>query len=358
MSPILMRYIARTVLAAAGLVVAVLAGLVALFGLVGEAADIGKGGYGLAEAALYVLLTLPSQIAPLIPSAGLIGVLLGLGGLARCGELTAMRAAGLSVTGIMAAVLLAGLALVGTAAVVDETVGAPARQLAKVRRAELRGEQLGLGTRYGLWMRDGTRILHARHAAAADRLQGVELFELGPGRRLLTVTRARAARYDTHERAWVLEDAARTRLAAEGPVRIDRHARLRVRLRVDPDLVQALAVRPHELTVRGLREYVAYLEGNGLDARPYALALWLKLAAPLAGLAMMALGVPFVLGPLRQRGAGARLFAGAVVGIGFLIALRAANHAALAYGLPPWLAAFAPLALVAALGGWALARAR
>ena len=358
MSPILVRYVARAVLAASGLVLAVLAGLVALFGLVGEAADIGKGGYGLGEAVLYVLMVLPSQLVPLVPSAGLIGVLLGLGGLAARSELTAMRAAGFSVAGIVGAVLAGGLVLVGAAAAVDELAGAPARQLAEARRAALRGEQLSLGTRYGLWMRDGARILHARHAASPERLLGVELLELGPERRLVRIARAREARYDAARGAWLLLEVRETRLTADGTVRTARHGRLLTQVRVAPGLVRALAVEPWELTLRGLRDYVAYLRGNGLDARPYELAFWLKVLAPLSGLAMMALGVPFVLGPLRRRGAGARLFAGALAGIAFLIVLRAANHAALAYGLPPALAAAAPLALVAAAGAWALARVR
>ena len=358
MSPILLRYVARSVLAASGLVLAVLAGLVALFGLVGEVSDLGKGAYGLGEAVLYVLLVLPSQLVPLVPSAGLIGVLLGLGGLAARSELTAMRAAGLSVAGIVGAVVAGGAVLVGAAAAVDELAGAPARQLAEARRAALRGEQLSLGTRYGLWMRDGDRILHARHAVSPERLLRVELLELGPQRRLARILRAREARYDTGRGVWVLLEARETRFAADGTVRTARHGRLVTQVRVAPGLVRALAVEPWELTLRGLRGYIGYLRGNGLDARPYELAFWLKLLAPLSGLAMMALGVPFVLGPLRRRGTGARLFAGALAGIAFLILLRAANHAALAYGLPPLLAAAAPLALVAAAGAWALARVR
>jgi lipopolysaccharide export system permease protein len=73
---------------------------------IGELNDVGQGQYTLAKAAVYVLLTVPRRFYEMFGYAALIGSLLGLGGLAASGELTALRAAGLSKLRICASVAL------------------------------------------------------------------------------------------------------------------------------------------------------------------------------------------------------------------------------------------------------------
>ena len=73
------RYIARTFLAACLLIMAVLAVLLSLFELIAQLEDVGRGGYGLGSALLFVLLTLPGRLLDLLPVATLLGGIVALG---------------------------------------------------------------------------------------------------------------------------------------------------------------------------------------------------------------------------------------------------------------------------------------
>ena len=68
MTTLLGRYIARTVIAGSVLVLAVLLSLNTLFAVTREFGSTGQGDYGVAEALLYVLLTVPADIYELFPA--------------------------------------------------------------------------------------------------------------------------------------------------------------------------------------------------------------------------------------------------------------------------------------------------
>ena len=111
------RLVAMAVLSAVAMTWITIVGLDAFRIFIVELNDVGQGQYTLTKAATYVLLTVPRRFYEMFGYAALIGVLLGLGGLANSGELTALRAAGLSKLRICASVALAlGLLTLGLAA--------------------------------------------------------------------------------------------------------------------------------------------------------------------------------------------------------------------------------------------------
>jgi hypothetical protein len=93
---LLERYIAVATVKALGVVSAGLTSLFSLLEFVDQLHDVGKGHYRLIDALVYVLLTAPARILQLMPAAMLFACLFALGALATRGELTAMRAGGLS----------------------------------------------------------------------------------------------------------------------------------------------------------------------------------------------------------------------------------------------------------------------
>ena len=90
------RYIGATVASATLLAWLAIVVLEALFVLLGQIADIGRGDYGFADALLFVALGVPTRAWQAFPMAALIGVVLGLGNLAAQFELDAFRLAGCS----------------------------------------------------------------------------------------------------------------------------------------------------------------------------------------------------------------------------------------------------------------------
>ena len=98
------RYLTGKCLAAITTVVAVLAALTVLFALI-EELDEDNAHYGFGQALQYLLLTMPRRVEELLAYGVFIGLLLALGDLSEGGELTAMRAAGVSPGRIMLALL-------------------------------------------------------------------------------------------------------------------------------------------------------------------------------------------------------------------------------------------------------------
>ena len=92
---LLSRYLMRTILSSAALVLAVLLALAALFQFIGNLDDV-QGDFGIPQALLYSALRLPQISFEMLPMAALIGSLLGLGSLANSSELVVMRTAGWS----------------------------------------------------------------------------------------------------------------------------------------------------------------------------------------------------------------------------------------------------------------------
>lgn len=90
------RLVAISVLGSLLTVWLVLTGFDAVTQFLRQLGSVGKHGYTVTDAVVYVLVTFPRRAYEMFGNAALIGGLLGLGSLAGSGELTALRAAGLS----------------------------------------------------------------------------------------------------------------------------------------------------------------------------------------------------------------------------------------------------------------------
>ncbi|HEX5637225.1 MAG TPA: LPS export ABC transporter permease LptG [Gammaproteobacteria bacterium] len=352
---ILERYIAGTVIGGTLMALLVLGSLLAFVDFVSELDDVGQASYTLTNAFTYVLLGMPGHMYELFPTAVLIGALMSLGTLASSNELVAMRAAGISVASISRWTLQAGLFLAVLVALTGEyLVPISERQAQSVRASALK-ENITLGGKHGFWIRDGQRYLHAKTVYNDMKLGNVFIYEMDDKIHLQRVTYAQSAVYEDDN--WVLHDARRTIFDAND-VTTELHDTMPWPDLLNPDLFSVLSVQPENMSVIDLYRYSQYLKSNDLDAGQYILAFWVKVVTPLASMAMLLIALPFVFGSSRSGSAGARMLIGLLLGIGFFIANKAINHAGQVYGLPPFLSAAVPIALVTMMGIIAMRRVR
>ena len=158
------RLVAMAVLGAVLLTWAVLVSLDAFRVFVSELDDVGTGDYTLTKAAVYVLMTVPRRVYEMFGYAALIGSLLGLGGLANSGELTALRAAGLSKLRISASVALGLGVLTMLVAVLGETLAPVGDRRAQALLLSAKSSDVALARGGTLWARDGDNVIGARRA--------------------------------------------------------------------------------------------------------------------------------------------------------------------------------------------------
>ncbi|MBS0461377.1 MAG: LPS export ABC transporter permease LptG [Proteobacteria bacterium] len=351
------RLVARAVLASLGLVWAVLLGFDAIVAFANQLDDLGKGGFTLGHAVLYVVCTIPRRAYELFPWAALIASLLGVGGLAATSELTALRSAGISRLRICLGAV-AGLALVTLVMMVSaETIGPWGEQTAEAIQVSAKTGDLMVGKGGGIWARDGQSFVNARGGAKRLRGQGreridlldVRVFAFADDGVLQSFTHADKAQYDQHR--WTLVNVDRTAFVGSNVTRStaatqDWPTGLR------PQTVLAGVQPPRYQPTRELRSNIAYMQRNKVDAGEYQNAFWARRAYPLNVLAMCLAVLPFAFGQLRSGGFGKRLFVGILCGMGFFLLQRFTQNIATIYHLPLAGAHLGPPLLALVVSRW------
>ena len=348
------RYVGAHVVVATLLSLLVLLSLFLFGALVDDLGKVGRGDYTLLRSLQYVALTAPRLAFSLFPVAAVVGSLLGLGLLAANSELIVLRTAGVSVAEIVRAVLKAGALLMVAALLLGELVAPLAERVAERRRADaLAGGGAEARGGPGFWMRDGDSFIHVRRALGPERPADVSVYEFDAARRLRVASHAREARFV--DGRWRLSEVSQTRFdGEETSARVLRHARWGAGF--TPELVELAASRPEALPALGLFRTIRHLRRSGVRTEPLELALWTRLAYPLATGVMVFLAVPMVLGRPRGIGLGARMVVGVFLGVAFHVVDQTTGQVSLIYGLSPPLAALAPTALFLGAGLWMLRR--
>ncbi len=349
------RYIYRTVLFYAALSLAVLMTLGALFVFISQQTDIGVGNYGAGDAIIFTLLNLPEQAFELLPIGAMIGALMGLGELAAGSELVVTRASGVSVWRIAVPVALAGVTLSLAMYAIGEYVAPPLAQLAKRDKTTSKLADVSFAGTGSAWVKDGNLILRVQTGEVDQGFAGVSLFELD-GNRLRSVKRAqRISVADPGH--WRLQNVEITRFGGD-QVDSDRLAEQSMNSSVNPDFLALAATDPDLLTLHGLWSYIEHLRRNSLGTAVYEIGFWSRVARIFAVIVVTLLALPFVFGPLRTTGAGARTVIGILLGVVFFLITGMVEKGGQLFGLNPALVGWLPTAVIGCCTLIAIARTR
>lgn len=345
------RYIWQAVLTPALAVLGILVLLDALFGFVFEIESL-RNDYQVWQALQFVLTTLPRRLAEFLPMGILLGALFGLGLLANSGELTVMRASGVSSTRIAWWVLRPVIMLLLLGFVIAEYVAPHTEQIAQSNKALAESGGETLRTLSGLWHREGDEFIHVSAVEPNGVLHGVTRYRFDDRHRLVESQFIRRAIYLDGQ--WVLEDIRGSRV---NPETIDSYRQDEGiwRVGLTPEVLSVLILKPDQLAVVKLYEYASYLRDQGLNAGEYLLVFWQKIAQPFATIGMVMIAVSFIFGPLRQVSMGLRMTAGIMAGLAFHYGQQFFGHMSLVFDGSPMWAALMP-ALICLLAGVVLLR--
>jgi LPS export ABC transporter permease LptG len=302
---------------------------------------------------------LPAALHDTLPIVMLVATIFLFLTLSRNHELTAMKAAGLSLYRISLPVLLLGLAVTASAGVFQELVLPHLNELGEeVEQVKIRGQlPRHLRSRERLWMRTGdTRFyrIELLHPGTND-MWGVTVLELDREFRLLQRLDARRAHWT--EAGWELTEGAFREIRPDGQVRTVPFAYTALDLKEEIDDFTRAQKTVRRMSFLELRDYVARLEATGFQVQKYLVELYAKLSFPLINLVMVLVAIPFALQSPRS---------GRLAGIGLAIAIMAAylvvHFTCLALAradlLPPLLAAWTANVIFLGLGVSLLLRAR
>jgi lipopolysaccharide export system permease protein len=302
---------------------------------------------------------LPAWLHDGLPIVMLVATIFLFLTLTRNHELTALKAAGVSLYRISAPILVLGVGVAVLAAVFQETVLPLINERGdEVDRVKIRGQlPRHMQSRSRLWLRGAdTRFYRVELLApGTSDLYGVTILELTPDFRLQSRLDARQAHWSGD--AWELKDGAFREANAEGQIESVPFNLTTLNLTERIEDFTQIQKPVSAMSYRELSDYVRKLEAAGFHARKYLVELYAKLAFPLVNLIMVLVAIPFALqAPRSTRLVGVAL--AIVILVGYVVVHQSAVALARADLLPPVLAAWTANVIFLGLGLSLLARAR
>ncbi len=334
------RYIALSVLQSMFIVIFVLLAILTFAEFVDELAKTGRGAYDVLQAAIYVFFSVPRLLYEIFPPASLLGTLMGLGTLAGSSELTAFRAAGVSINRMVVSVLKVALIVMAAVIVIGEFIAPPAETFAETKRSLAFTEGKVLETKKGFWVREGDHFIQMNKMIPGIGAGDIQIYTLDEHQQLVMRMQAESAKY-LQKNAWLLEQVVQENVSLEGVV-FSQYEKLPWQSLLEPEILQTVVINPQTMSLTTLYTYSQFLQANDIESRAFVQAFWTKIMAPISVVTMVLLAVPFIFGPLRSVSSGHRIMIGTLMGIGFYILGQVANYIGLVYEFNPLLTAVTP----------------
>ena len=340
MFKILDLYIGRTIIATSSLVLATFVGLSAIIKYVEQLRKVGEGTYDLLQALLYVLLSIPRDIEMFFPMAALLGALIGLGMLASSSELVVMQAAGFSKLDIGLSVLKTAVPLMIMVTLLGQWGAPQAQKAARDLRAFATSGGAIMSVRTGVWARDANDFIFIGKVEDS-KIYGMNMWRYDDDKRLESVVYAAEVEY-VSDNTWMMKDVQLTEMVDEVEISKQSLPEYSWTTSLAPDKLAVVTVKPEELSLGGLYDYVTYLKASEQDPSRYELAFWRKVTQPFSIAVMMLMALSFIFGPLRSVTMGARILSGVIAGFTFYISSEFFGPLSLVYNIPPVFGAVMP----------------
>jgi lipopolysaccharide export system permease protein len=363
------RYILSEWLKIFGLSIAVTLGLLVLNDMYSNFGDLMDFDVGLQQMFIYYGVLVPSFIPVVLPIALLLSLLFSLGNLHRNNEFVALRACGFSIGRITVTIWISGVVLSAVllflnARIVPWSVEQSRQMWENMEFAEV-SETRELG-QVGMIptltfdnRRDNRLWLMNRFDQAAYRGFGVNVYKLDDQRRELERIVARDAYYDDFYREWVFLDGRRLFFnPEEGDITrsLPFDQLIDESLEETPQTMILFSKRPRDLSLYEIRRVLELMDAENPQAAAFQVRYHSILAAGFSSLIIVGLAIPFA-----TTGVRVNPMVGISKSIGLFLLYYLLDNFARVFGereiLLPWVAAWFPGIVMAALAVWLFRRA-
>ncbi len=368
------RHLLREWLQILGLVLAATCGLLLVQILYDDFRDLRDFGARGTVLWRYLLVTMPSLLAVVLPLALLVSLLYVLGKLQRANEITAMRAAGVGFARLTAPIWMVGLICCGISWWINTSIVPWSVEESRAMKDELEFRHQTsnalppdrVGAVYSVAFDNPLEHrmwFFNRYSKSTHRGYGVSVSELDSKRREMSRITAGEAWFDAARNGWIFRKGRKLvyseetgEMTGSKPFEEDEH--FEPKYREQPSLMLLIDRKPTHLSLWELRELVAYLETErSPKLAQYAVRYYGLMADMLGPLIVIAIAIPFAVSGVRVNPA---VGVSKSIGLFFLYYVLTSFSTTLAARglLEPMFAAWLPHAGMAALALWFFVRLR
>ncbi|MFQ3190342.1 MAG: lipopolysaccharide export system permease protein, partial [Paraglaciecola sp.] len=220
--------------------------------------------------------------------------------------------------------------------------------LSEAKAKEIRTQAISGGSLFSssrlVWAKDGDNFVSIGEVIDKDTLRDVNIYEFDSDLLLRQITTAKNAQYLAN--TWRLQDITYTYLSLQH-IRVEEAVEDTWTSSITPEKLGVVTVKPEALSIRGLLDYIGYLDNNGQNSDRYRLALWRKILQPVSVGVMLLMALSFIFGPLRSVTMGARVIMGVLTGFGFFVSNEVFGALSTVYHIAPFVGAALPSLLFA-----------
>jgi lipopolysaccharide export system permease protein len=330
------KYIIKTITSYTFFVLIVLLGIYTFFAFLGEVSNLGQHHYDIKQIVFFIVLTMPKNLYELSPIIILLGVMLGLGALAKNSEIIVLRSAGLSFYYFVRQTLKIGLFFVIIAMIMGELLAPKLATLANHNRAKALGQSVGKANQH--WFKHNNTFINVENSIGSQ-LKGVSFIEVDDFSALKQITHSNNGYYKAND--FVLKNVEHYQFSGL-KLNHQKQATKKIKIKANSDVLNIDLVAKN-LSLFNLYEHINFLNNNHINASFYEVEFYKRATMPLILFIMLLVAIPFVFGSLRDNSLSKKIFLAIIISIVFHLINQMSLQSALFYEYSPLAGATIPL---------------
>lgn len=314
----------------------ILLGVYTLFSFLAEMSNLGVKNYGLGQALLFIALTIPGHLYELAPIIILLGVMLGLGSLAKNSEIIVLRASGLSFYYFVKQVLKIGVLFVIIAMIVGEIITPKLDQLAQYHKRKALDKSVEKSNQH--WFKYKNTFINVQNRIGAQ-LNAVSFFEVDDFNALKNITYGENAYYKNNH--FSLKKTEQYQFS-NSKLNYHKQPTKEITIKTKDNILKTDLIAK-DLSLFALYAHIQFLKNNQINAAFYEVEFYKRTMMPILLFLMILLAIPFVFGSLRDNSLTKKVFLAIMISIIFQLGNQLSLQSALFYEYSPLIGAVTPL---------------
>lgn len=300
----------------------------------------------------YFLYKIPVVMALMLPVSMLVATLYTVGMLSKNSEMTAMRAAGLTILWIAKPLFITGISVSALALLLNETLLPQLnRRVQEIYNIDIKQRHQNGGlSKDNIWWRNQNQFFSASFFDSRDNtLHDFSSFELNPEFDVHRRTDSQVAKWVPYL-GWSMSNIDQYSFFTDDKISIRQIPIFPLPISQTPQFFYRSEIEPETMSFFELNSYVQKLKEDGIATAEYTVDLLSKFAFPLINLIVVLVVLPFALKPARSGNLATSSIAGIAIGFSYYVI----NAFSIAMGRAelwdPWIAAWMANLLMGSIG--------